>query len=93
MNLKEISASFSKLDQIDSTANQLQLIGTKLKWSGLVGSSRALCASAVIQQTPGNHFFILDDKEQAAYFLNDLEGIVKSSVSRTQTDFIKTNIR
>ena len=75
MNLKEISASFSKLKQIDSTSNQLQLIGTKLKWSGLVGSSRALCASAVIQQTPGNHIFILDDKEQAAYFLNDLEGI------------------
>jgi len=75
MNLKEISASFSKLEQIDSTANQLQLVGTKIKWTGLVGSSRALCASAVIQQTPGNHVFILEDKEQAAYFLNDLEGI------------------
>ena len=75
MNLKELSASFSQLEQIDSTANQLRLIGSKIKWSGLVGSSRSLCASAVIQQTPGNHIFILDDKEQAAYFLNDLEGL------------------
>ena len=73
MNLKELSASFSKLKQIDATANQLQLVGTKIKWTGLVGSARSLCASAVIQQTPGNHIFILDDKEQAAYFLNDLE--------------------
>ena len=75
MDVKELSASFSKLNQIDATAKELQLIGTKIKWSGLVGSSRALCASSVINQAPGNHLFILEDKEQAAYFLNDLEGI------------------
>lgn len=75
MNLKELSISFSKLKQIDATANQLQLVGTKIKWSGLVGSARSLCASSVIQQAPGNHIFILDDKEQAAYFLNDLESL------------------
>ena len=75
MDVKELKASFSKLNQIDATANELQLIGSKIKWTGLVGSARALCASAVINQAPGNHLFILEDKEQAAYFLNDLEGL------------------
>ncbi len=75
MNVKELKASFSQFDQIDSTANQLQLVGTKIKWKGLVGSSRSICASCAANQILGNHVFILEDKEQAAYFINDLEGL------------------
>ena len=75
MDIKELKSAFSKSDQINSTANALQAIGTKIKWKGHVGSSRAICASCVADQAPGNHVFILEDKEQAAYFLNDLEGL------------------
>jgi transcription-repair coupling factor (superfamily II helicase) len=63
------------LPQVDATANELQLVGTKIHWQGLVGSSRSICASQVAKQAPGNHLFILDDKEKAAYFLNDLQGL------------------
>jgi len=73
MDRKELKASFSKFEQINRTSNELQIIGSKIAWSGLVGSSRSLCASLVAQQTPGNHLFLLEDKEQAAYFLNDLQ--------------------
>ena len=66
---------FAKLPQIDTTANDIQLVGAKIHWQGLVGSSRAICASQVAKQSPGNHLFVLEDKEQAAYFLNDLQGL------------------
>lgn len=75
MDHVQLLSAFSKLPQIDSTANELQLVGTKIHWKGLVGSSRSICASQVAKQAPGNHLFVLEDKEKAAYFLNDLQGL------------------
>lgn len=75
MELKALKDLFSKFDQIDSTADQLQYVGSRVQWKGLVGSSKSLCASALAEQTPGHHLFILNDKEEAAYFLNDMEGL------------------
>ncbi|MFT7345435.1 MAG: transcription-repair coupling factor (superfamily II helicase) [Lentimonas sp.] len=40
-----------------------------------MGSSKTLCSSALASQVPGHHLFILTDKEEAAYFLNDLESL------------------
>jgi len=48
-------------------------VGVQLK--GLIGSSRSLVAGAVYDSTPYLHFFILPEKEMAAYFYNDLEQI------------------
>ena len=72
MDLKTLKQSFSQLPQIDATATQLQKSGTHVQWKGLVGSSKSICAAVLAEQTPGHHLFILPDKEQAAYFLNDL---------------------
>ena len=75
MDVKKLKASFSQSAQISSTASQLQLVGSKVQWRGHVGSSRAISAASVIEQAPGHHLFILEDKEQAAYFLNDLQSL------------------
>ena len=75
MELKDLKRYFSKIKAIDETANQLQYASTRIHWKGLVGSSKSLCASALAEQTLGHHLFILNDKEEAAYFLNDLEGL------------------
>ncbi len=75
MNVQILKNSFSELEQVGKTAQLLQKLGVKINWKGLVGSSFSISASSVAQQVPGNHIFILDDKEQAAYFLNDLEGL------------------
>jgi transcription-repair coupling factor (superfamily II helicase) len=75
MELKTLKEYFSKIPNIDATANQLQFAGTRVQWKGLVGSSKSLCAAALAEQTPGHHLFILNDKEEAAYFLNDLQGL------------------
>ncbi|HVA98738.1 MAG TPA: CarD family transcriptional regulator, partial [Bacteroidia bacterium] len=42
---------------------------------GLIGSSASFVASAISKSIPQTHLFILNEKEEAAYFLNDLENI------------------
>lgn len=57
-----------------------ELVNRKLKegrvqltLQGLVGSGAALLAQSIIRNGKDHHLFILNDKEEAAYFLNDLE--------------------
>ncbi|MFT5857947.1 MAG: transcription-repair coupling factor (superfamily II helicase) [Flavobacteriaceae bacterium] len=73
MDLSTLHSAFSSLSGVELTAENLQIVGTKISWSGLIGSSRSMAAASVATQAPGNHLFILEDKEQAAYFLNDLQ--------------------
>ena len=75
MDIRDLKKAFTTLPQIDSSANALQYAGAHIHWKGLVGSARALSATALSEQIPGHHLFILPDKEEAAYFLNDLEGL------------------
>jgi transcription-repair coupling factor (superfamily II helicase) len=48
---------------------------TKIKLSGLVGSSPAFVAAGLKKHQIAHQLFVLNDKEEAAYFLNDLEGL------------------
>lgn len=43
---------------------------------GLVGSAAAFIASSVLDPLRRNHLFVLRDKEEAAYFMNDLEAVL-----------------
>lgn len=75
MNQAEFLQLFKKNNQVDQVANALQQAEIRIHLKGLVGSSRAAIASAVASQVPGNHVFVLSDKEESAYFLNDLENL------------------
>lgn len=75
MEQKDLIKRFKELNQIDETANAMQFAGTRVQWKGIIGSSRAFCASALAAQVPGHHLFILQDKEEAAYFLNDFQNL------------------
>ena len=56
---------------------------------GLTGSSVALAVAAVFEKTgKQQHFVVLPDKEQAAYFYNDLENLF----NETQTDVNKKRV-
>lgn len=46
-----------------------------LNIKGLIGSSKAILAASVINQTSEINVFIAEDKESAVYFANDLESI------------------
>ncbi len=75
MNIKDFRQHFEHMPLVEQTANQLQFHESRIQWKGLAGASRSVCAAAVCSQVPGNHLFILNDKEEAAYFLNNFEGL------------------
>lgn len=61
--------------ELSATLNHLRNGEKMLSWEGLYGSSLTLFATALTELRKGKHVFILDDKESAAYFLNDLQGL------------------
>lgn len=75
MEIKAFRKLFASNPAIDATANQLQFSGQKIHWKGLFCSARTIYASTLAGQVPGHHLFVLQDKEEAAYFFNDLESI------------------
>jgi transcription-repair coupling factor (superfamily II helicase) len=75
METKKFLSLFRENTRIEKTAQALADKQARIHWKGMVGSSRSICAAAVADQVPGNHIFILSDKEEAAYFLNDIEGL------------------
>ena len=52
----------------------------RLQLNGLVGSTRSLVTSAVFESTTQTHLVLLQDKESAAYFYNDLQQILGDRV-------------
>lgn len=72
-------SDFRKIYQSDSGCLSLQSSiekpAAKVHIRGTVGSARCFIADSVINARKGFHLFLLNDKEEAAYFLNDLEGI------------------
>ena len=75
MERKKFLDLFKSYLPVEQTAQALFRAEARVHWSGNVGSSKSICASSVADQVPGHHIFILGDKEQAAYFLNDLQGL------------------
>ncbi|MCO5275957.1 MAG: transcription-repair coupling factor [Flavobacteriales bacterium] len=63
-------------------ADILREKAARVQVGGTIGSSQALIAQAVMQQAPGVHVFVLNDREEAAYFLNDLEALRSEEVKR-----------
>lgn len=75
MNNQTFKQLFDDNKQVQESILQLQKPTTHIRWLGHAGSSKAMCASAVCSKISGNQLFILNDKEAAAYFLNDLQAI------------------
>jgi transcription-repair coupling factor (superfamily II helicase) len=75
MDLSQFKALFSGLNQLEHTSNKLQELGQFIHWRGLSFSARAICASQLAEKVKGNHLFVLADKEEAAYFYNDLQSL------------------
>ncbi len=48
----------------------------EIQLSGLKGSSDAVFSAAVVNQVKRPHLFVLENREQAAYFQNDLENVL-----------------
>jgi len=77
MNLKELKQRYQadeRLAEICQIFSNSPLSHVQIK--GMCGSVQALIAYGISKNIPVNQFFIMSDKEEAAYFLNDLEALV-----------------
>ncbi|WP_041616453.1 transcription-repair coupling factor [Spirosoma linguale] len=52
----------------------------RLQIKGLVGSLDAVVASTIFKSVGGNHLYILTDRDEAAYFFNDLQNLLSREV-------------
>jgi transcription-repair coupling factor (superfamily II helicase) len=79
MNLEVLQGLYQNDIRLKQIAAGISLPGHKLRvyLDNLRGSSITFMGAAIWQLTDANHVFILNDKEEAAYFHNDLEHLTK----------------
>ena len=53
----------------------------RIKLNNLSGSSKAFVMASVVEKTEGSHMVIVSDKEEAAFFLNDLENLMGDNIA------------
>ncbi|MCO6499484.1 MAG: transcription-repair coupling factor [Vicingus serpentipes] len=76
MKAIELKAVFSNSEKTKAIVEQFKASEkSHVRLKGLVGSSSAFIANGVYQNFPVDQLFVLNDKEEAAYFFNDLEQI------------------
>ncbi|HRO41341.1 MAG TPA: transcription-repair coupling factor [Flavipsychrobacter sp.] len=80
MNLQVLLGMYENDIRLKQIAASISLPDTKVRihLDNLRGSSVNFVASAVWQISDANHVFILNDKEEAAYFHNDLEHLTNA---------------
>ena len=71
---------FGKPKQTDAIKKVLEKDLVRIQLTGLIGSSFAITASSVVRDSKTPHLFIFRDKEEASYFMNDLETLLKNEV-------------
>ena len=52
----------------------------RLQIKGLTGSLDSMLASAIFKSRGGNHLYVLTDRDEAAYFFNDLQNLLNREV-------------
>lgn len=81
MKLSEFFSIYQNDAQLAELHAQLQQPGADLRLKGLAGSFPALLVASAFQENDQTFVVVLEDKEQAAYFHNDLEGLLEKSPS------------
>jgi len=71
-----ISQTLSQTLQLQNLQNSITQTQNKTHLKGLVGSSFSIVVSEVFKSAEKPFLLIFDDKEEAAYYLNDLEQLI-----------------
>jgi len=75
MKASDLLGKYLLDSKTNALATSLQNNQARIQINGHVGSGSVLVALATLKLVGGTHLFILDDKEEAAYFLNDTENL------------------
>lgn len=76
MTLESIIKEFEKHPDYNSLAEILFSEKKRYSIKGLAGSSKSLCSAAIIKKCRGLHLFVLSEKDDAAYYYNDLVNLL-----------------
>ncbi|MBA80179.1 MULTISPECIES: transcription-repair coupling factor [unclassified Leeuwenhoekiella] len=79
MGKTAITGIFSQAPQLQNLQDALAVSQNRVALNGLIGSSLSLTIAESFKNTAKPFLLILNDKEEAAYVLNDLEQLVKES--------------
>lgn len=71
-----ISDKYSNTPKINEISQAISNKANKISIKGLVGSSASFVVQALFEKSENPFLLIFQDKEEAAYYLNDLEGLV-----------------
>ena len=67
---------YDKSAKVKQISDNLQQVGQKINLNGLVGSSLSFVIQSLFKKMEKPFLIILNDKEEAAYYLNDLEQMI-----------------
>ena len=76
MTKEEILRKYGEASNNQLLVGQLKATSARIQLRGIIGSAASFIAGAAYQYTNRMHLFVLSDKEEAAYFHNDLENIL-----------------
>src|SRR5690242_20965246 len=77
MNLQALLERYRADNRLDQLADRLSMSAPQqIALEGLTGSAAAFIAAALWKPHSLNHVFVLNDREEAAYFHNDLENLL-----------------
>lgn len=74
-SLSDLLSLYRSDARVARVADGLHEKSARVQIAGTIGSAQAFIANAVIEQRGGVHVFVLTDRDEAAYFLNDLEAL------------------
>ena len=74
-SLPDLLSLYRSDPRVARVTDGLRAQAARVQIAGTIGSAQALIANAVIERLGGVHVFVLTDKEEAAYFINDLEAL------------------
>ncbi|MGF1925697.1 MAG: hypothetical protein ACQUHE_16090, partial [Bacteroidia bacterium] len=81
MNIRDLTIRYKTDERVVAFAQALnQQKGNKIQLKGLVGAADAVIATASYFLMHQPQLFILPNREEAAYFLSDLEGILDKEI-------------
>jgi transcription-repair coupling factor (superfamily II helicase) len=79
MNLEDFKSSIIESNQAKELLTLLEEENNKVSLTGLYGSYSSVFIDVITHQKDNIHLIILNNKEEAAYFLNDIQSLNKKS--------------
>jgi transcription-repair coupling factor (superfamily II helicase) len=76
LNVSNITSAYNSSAKIIQLAEKIAVPENKIRIKGLIGSSLSFVIQSLFQKTELPFLLLFNDKEEAAYYLNDLENLI-----------------